>query len=110
MEYGPGRDAASGAGAVGCGCRRPGVAGPRSVTAALAHRRGGQAPPAAAESGATAPGGHREPALDRCRDASRARRPDREPASRPSLTPPQLSPGVPARLGEQDVLYAFAAP
>ena len=62
-----------GAGVVGRGRRRPRVAGPRSAATPPAHHRRRQAPAAAGESGATAPGAHREPALDRCWDAGCAR-------------------------------------
>src|SRR2546425_21140 len=54
---------------------------------------------------APAPGG-RKPPLDRYRDAGRAGEPDREPPGGAGLPPRDLSPRVPARLGEQDLLHA----
>ena len=47
-------------------------------------------------------------ALDRRRDPGPAGQPGGEPADGPSAAAGQLSPGVPARLGRQDVLHAGA--
>ena len=70
---------------------------------------GAQAPAAARKPGAAAAAGLRRPALDRCRDAGPARQPGREPADGPPAAAGQLPPGVPARLGQQDLLHATAA-
>ena len=53
--------------------------------------------------------GVRGPALDRCRDPGAAGQPGREPAHGPAAAAGQLPPGVPARLGQQDLLHATAA-
>ena len=81
----------------------------RSAAAAPAHPRGAQARPAAGESGAAAAAGVRRPALDRFGDAGVARQPGREPADGPPAPARQLSPGVPTRLGQQDLLHSTPA-
>ena len=77
--------------------------------AAPAHARRPQTPAAARKSGAAAAAGLRRPALDRRRNAGPARQPGGEPAHGPPAAAGQLPPGVPARLGQQDVLHATAA-
>ena len=70
---------------------------------------GAQARAAARKPGAAAAAGLRGPALDRYRDAGPARQPGREPAHGPAPAAGQLPAGVPARLGQQDLLHATAA-
>ena len=70
---------------------------------------GPQARAAARKPGAAAAAGLRRPALDRCGDAGPARQPGREPAHGPPAASGQLSSGVPAWLGHQDLLHATAA-
>ena len=72
--------------------------------AAAADARRPDAAPPAGEPGPAAPGRVRGPPLDRRRDAGRARPPGREPADGPAPAPRQLPPGVPARLGREDLL------
>ena len=74
-----------------------------------AHPGRAQAPAAARESGAAAAAGVRGPALDRYRDPGVAGQPGREPADRPPPPAGQLPPGVPARLGQQDLLHPAPA-
>ena len=105
----PGADAARLAGAAGGAGRGPAVAGLRSPATPPAHPRGRQAPAAARKPGPAAVPGVRGPALDRCRDPGAAGQPGREPAHGPAAAPGQLPPGVPARLGQQDLLHAAPA-
>src|SRR5262249_52914092 len=80
----------------------------RSTPAPPAYPQRPQARAAAREPGAAVAAGVRGPALDRCRDAGPARQPGGEPAHGPAVAPGQLSLGVPARLGQQDLLHATA--
>jgi class 3 adenylate cyclase len=81
----------------------------RSPAAAPAHARRPQVDIPAREPGAAAAAGLRGSALDRCGDAGAAGEPSREPPARAPAAPGQLPLGVPARLGQQDLLYATAA-
>ena len=64
---------------------------------------------AARKSGAAAAAGLRGPALDRYRDPGPPGQPGRASADGTAPAPGQLPPGVPARLGQQDLLHATAA-
>src|SRR5207237_10443301 len=95
--------------AAGPASRRPRMAVPRPTTTPPADAGGDQVVAAGRKPrAAPAPGG-RKPPLDRHRDADRAGEPDREPPGGAALPPRDVSPGVPARLGEQDLLYATPA-
>ena len=93
--------------------RRPGGDaawdGARPAAASPAHARRAQAAPAPREPGPAAPAGLRGPPLDRLRDPGAARRARREPAGGAAAAPRELPAGVPARLGEQDLLHAAPA-
>src|SRR5439155_22139074 len=80
------------------------IADTRSTAAAPAHARRAQAPPPARKPGAAAAAGLRGSALDRYRDPGPPRQPGREPADGPASAAGQLPAGVPAWLGEQDIL------
>src|SRR5262249_34467765 len=82
-------------------------AGP--AAAPPSHARRPEARAAARKSGAAPAAGVRRSALDRYRDPGPARRPGRECPDRPALAAGQLSPRVPTRLGQQDLLHATAA-
>jgi hypothetical protein len=105
---GPGADPAAAPGAAGRAGGRGRLAAARSPTTPPAHPAGAQAAAAAGEPTAATARHRRRPALDRCRNAGLPRQPGREPARRPRAPPGQLSPGVPARLGGQDLLHAGA--
>ena len=79
---------------------RQSVPVPGPLAAAPPHPGGIEARPAARKSGAAAAPGLRRPALDRHRDAGRARSAGREPADRAGALPGQLPPRVSARLGQ----------
>ena len=79
---------------------RQSVADPGPLAAAAPHPGGPEARPAARKPGAAPAPGLRRPALDRQRDAGRARYAGREPADRPGAVAGQLPSGVSARLGQ----------
>ena len=101
----PEADAAASAGAAGRAGRGRRVAGPRSPATPPADPGGRQAPAAAGEPGAAPAPGLRGSALDRLRDPGLL---DSLVESLPTARAPaagQLSPRVPARLGQQDLLH-----
>ena len=78
----------------------------RSAAAPPAHPGRGQAAAASREPGPAAAAGLRGPALDRLRDPGASGQLGGEPADRAAAAAGQLSPGVPAWLGQQDLLHA----
>src|SRR5207244_3586145 len=80
-----------------------------SAAAAATHARRPEAGAAARKSGAAPAAGLRGSALDRYRDPGPARWPGRELAYGPAFAAGQLSPRVPARLGQQDLLHPAPA-
>src|SRR4030095_14330857 len=85
------------------------VSTPQPAAAPPAHPRCPQAATAARKPGTPPAAGLGGPALDGCGNPGPARVPGREPAVRSPPAPGQLSPGVSARLGQQDLLHATAA-
>ena len=93
-------------GAPRCARRGRAVARARASPAPPAHARSPQAPDPPREPGPAAAPRPRGSALDRCRDPGVARRPGRRAPRRSSPAPRHLSPRVPARLGQPDLLHA----
>src|SRR5439155_4550648 len=81
----------------------------RSHAAPPAHARRPQAGAAAPEPGAIPAAGLRGSALAGYRDPGPAGEPERESADRTPASAGELPAGLPARLGEQDLLHASAA-